>query len=119
MTKLGGAAVLGLVLGLQGCGGGGGEDTSAVATKLTVNSPAQIAQESADSYDDNVNGVISGATLKRWIDDWPANRPAGLTGKLVILQVTAGPAGYEYLKSDGKNVFTYLEGGWTRYATTA
>jgi len=114
MTKLGGAAVLGLVLGLQGCGGGGGEDTSAVATKLTVNSPAQIAQESADSYDDNVNGVISGATLKRWIDDWPANRPAGLTGKLVILQVTAGPAGYEYLKSDGKNVFTYLEGGWTQ-----
>ncbi len=114
MTKLGGAVVLGLVLGLQGCGGGGGEDKSALATKLTVNSPAQIAQESADSYDDNVNGVISGATLKRWIDDWPANRPAGITGKLVILQVTGGPAGYEYLKSDSKNVFTYLEGGWTQ-----
>lgn len=112
-TTLGGAAVLGLVLGLQGCGGGGA-DTSAVATKMVVNSPAAIAQESADSYDDNVNGVISGATLKRWIDDWPANRPAGVTGKLVILQVTAGPAGFEYLKSDGKNVFTYLEGGWVQ-----
>ncbi len=113
---LGGALVLGLLLGLQGCGSGS-EDKTAVATKLVVNSPAAIAQESADDYDDNVNGVISGATLKRWIDDWPANRPAGISGKLVILQVTAGPAGFEYLKSNGTNVFTYLEGGWTQVRT--
>lgn len=112
-TTLGSAVALGLVLGLQGCGSGG-EDKTAVATKLVVNSAAAIAQESADSYDDNVNGVVSGATLKRWIDDWPANRPAGITGKLVILQVTAGPAGFEYLKSNGSNVFAYLEGGWTQ-----
>lgn len=110
-TKLGGAGVLTLLLGLQGCGSGG-SDTSAVASKVAVNSPAMIAQESADDYDNNVNGVISGATLKRWIDDWAANRPAGITGKLVILQVTQGPAGFEFLKSNGTSVFTYLEGGW-------
>ena len=112
--NLGGVAVAALLAGLQGCGGGGGADTTAAVTKITVNSPAAIAQESAENYDDNVNGVISGATLKRWIDDWPANRPPGITGKLVILQVTQGPAGFEYLKSNGTNVFTYLEGGWTQ-----
>ncbi len=111
-----GLAALSLVLGLQGCGGGGGEDTSALVKQIPVNTPAAIAQVSDDNYDNNVNGLITAATLKRWKDDWLNQRPAGITGKLIILQVSeclttstpACPAGVEYIKPNGTNVFTYL-----------
>lgn len=106
---------------LTGCGG---EDTTtgyvdvpgSDPAPIVINSPAQIAQVSADDYDDNVNGLITGATLKRWKDDWLNQRPAGITGKLVILQVSEGPAGAEYLSSSGLNVFTYLSPSseWTQ-----
>jgi 3-mercaptopyruvate sulfurtransferase SseA len=99
---------------LAGCVGS--EDTSSAASQITVNSAAGIAQESAVNYDDNENGLVSGATLKRWKDDWTNERPAGITGKLVILQVSAGPAGSEYILPDGVNVFTYLapSAEWTQ-----
>jgi 3-mercaptopyruvate sulfurtransferase SseA len=96
-----------IALGLHGCGGGG-EDTSALVKQIPVNTPAMIAQASADDYNDNVNGMITAATLKRWKDDWINQRPAGVTGKLIIFQVTVGPAGAEYIKPNGTNVFTYL-----------
>lgn len=104
-------------VGLAGCGGGGEDSTVGdYRLQIVTNSPAQIAQVSADNYDDNVNGLISGATLKRWKDDWLNQRPAGITGKLVILQVSAGPAGAEYVKPNGTNVFTYLSPSseWTQ-----
>lgn len=97
-----------------GCGSeashAGGEKGPATAVK--VNTPAQIAQASAADYDDNVNGLITGSTLKRWIDNWEQTRPAGVTGKLVILQQTVGPEGFEFIRPDNINVFTYLEAGW-------
>lgn len=112
---------------LAGCGG---EDTTiGVSTppdgdsvRVYANSPAQIAQVSADDYSANVNGLITGETLKRWKDDWLNERPDGITGKLVILQVSAGPAGppaAQYIKPDGANVFTYLSPGseWTQVRT--
>ncbi len=109
-----GLAALSLVLGLHGCGGGG-EDTSALVKQIPVNTPAAIAQESDADYDNNVNGLITAATLKLWKDNWLANRPAGITGKLVILQ--ASPGLYDsvnkvdlpyYIKPNNVNVFTYL-----------
>jgi 3-mercaptopyruvate sulfurtransferase SseA len=110
-------SLLGLVLvaaiGLAGCGGTEDNTVGYVSTPdglvpIAINSPAQIAQESADNYDNNNNGMITGVTLKRWKDDWLNERPAGITGKLVILQVTIGDAGTEYIKPNGMNVFTYL-----------
>jgi hypothetical protein len=92
----------GLALLLGGCG------SENDMTTVTISKVSQIPQTSADNYDDNVNGLISGATLKSWKDDWLANRPAGITGKLVILQLTAGPGGAEYIKPNNLNVFTYL-----------
>ncbi len=92
----------GLALVVTGCG------TENNMSTVTISKPADIAQISADNYDNNVNGMISGATLKRWKDDWLTNRPAGITGKLVILQLTEGPAGAEYIKPNNFNVFTYL-----------
>jgi 3-mercaptopyruvate sulfurtransferase SseA len=110
-------SLVGLLLlaavGLAGCGGGT-EDTNVGyvstpdgAVPIAINSPAEIAQESADNYDNNNNGLITGATLKRWKDDWLNERPAGIIGKLVILQVAAGAAGTEYIADNGMNVFTY------------
>lgn len=88
---------------------------------VKVNTPAQIAQVSADDYDQNENGLITGNTLRRWISDWENERPAGITGKLVILQVTPGPNGARFIKSNGTNVFTYyvpsgddITGWWTQ-----
>lgn len=105
------ASVLGVIIGLGGCGGGGGgsDDTGTVnGVTFTINRPAQIAQESDADYNNNVNGVVTGTTLKKWMTNWVTNRPAGITGKLVIFQVTVGPTGAEYVKADGANIFTYL-----------
>ncbi len=101
-------------LTLAGCGGESSDANRSPnpGASLRVNTPQDIAQESAENYDDNVNGLVTGRTLKRWISDWERNRPVGITGKLVILQQTKGPAGYEFIKPDNRNVFTYLENGW-------
>ena len=104
------AAAAAVCLALAACGGGGGrEDTSSGnVVKIVVNSPQEIAQASADDYNANVNGLITAATLKSWISNWAGNRPAGITGKLIIFQATTGPAGAEYIKPNGSSVFTYL-----------
>lgn len=69
---------------LIGCSGS--QDTTYGGTGIQVNTAAQIAQSSDADYNNNVNGLITGATLMNWIDDWATNRPAGITGKLIILQ---------------------------------
>ncbi len=104
-------ALTAVFVAVTGCGGT--EDrTGAIQTTsestVKVNTPAQIAQESADNYDDNVNGLITGATLKRWIDDWANNRPSSISGKLVVLQLSEGETGYEVIAPNNENVFTYL-----------
>ena len=57
-----------LTLGLAGCVGSSDNSGAATATATStaaVMTPADIAQRSADNYDDNVNGLITGNTLKR------------------------------------------------------
>src|SRR5690606_14163180 len=76
---------------LAGCGGERKNASSANALK--VNDPASIVNESAANYDDNVNGLITHKTLKKWIDNWDQNKPAGIKGKLVIFQQAKGQAG--------------------------
>jgi len=75
---------------------------------IKVNSPANLAVESSADYNSNLYGIITGKTLKLWKDDWSTYRPAGIKGKLVILQMTTGEAGFEYVKANGSNVFSYL-----------
>lgn len=82
-------------------------DLNAGGSTATAAKVTDIPQESDADYDNNVNGLITGNTLSKWIDNWTANRPAGITGKLVILQAAVGAAGTEYVKPDGTNVFTY------------
>ncbi|MET0029187.1 MAG: sulfurtransferase [Candidatus Thiodiazotropha sp.] len=102
-----------LSLGLAGCVGSADDSGATVsASSATAEQmPSDIAQQSADNYDDNVNGLITGNTLKRWLDSWSTNKPAGITGKLVILQTSAGEAGYDFVAPDGANIFTYAVDG--------
>lgn len=102
-----------LVVALCGCGGESSlRGTANSGTEGPGSTPAEIAQASAEAYDDNVNGLITGATLRRWIGNWERERPPGITGKLVILQAAHGPQGFRYIRPDNVNVFTYVESGW-------
>ncbi len=97
-----------------GCGGGEDTTTGYVSSPgsepvaIRVNSASEITQISDANYDNNVNGLVTGATLQNWIDDWQNNRPAGITGRLIILQINNGPAGTQYItpKPD-QGVLTY------------
>lgn len=105
-----GLAAAWMVLFLAGCVGS--EDTSSPASQITINTPAGIAQASAEDYNDNVNGLITGTTLMHWIDDWETNRPAGIDGRLIILQVNNGPAGTMYITPNpAGGVLTYSMSG--------
>ncbi len=105
-----GIAIAALTLVISGCGTENDlADSSATAT-VTLAKVTDIPQVSADNYDNNVNGLITGNTLNSWLDNWSANKPSGVTGKLVILQTGAGPAGFEYIKPNGTDVFTYSVG---------
>lgn len=109
-----------LLVLMAGCGGEDRNNGSTLVSggAITRNSPADITNVSAGNYDDNVNGLITGATLKRWKDDWINQRPSGITGKLVILEVTTGevnaaavpPYNYAYIvpPAGSLNVFSYL-----------
>ncbi len=103
-------ASISLAAVLAACGGAGSDEdrSSGALATIVVNSPAAIAQASADDYEANANGLITATTLKRWTSNWVANRPAGVTGKLIIFQASAGPAGAEYIKPNNLAVFTYL-----------
>lgn len=105
LALIGGATLL-----MSGCTGS--EDDLSSIQQSSLSSPEAIASESADNYDDNSYGLVTAQTLKSWIDNWGANKPAGISGKLVILQTQSGPAGFEYIKPDGVNVFTYEATEW-------
>src|SRR5690554_526809 len=97
------------LLAMTGCGG---ERSEAKKASLTVNTPAQITNVSKDNYDDNVNGLITHNTLKKWLENWEENKPAGINGKLVIIQQAEGPETAKFIKPNNKNTFTYVDSGW-------
>lgn len=99
------------ILSMTGCGGERSEAKNGTGS-LTVNTPAQITNTSKDNYDDNVNGLITHTTLKGWLDNWDANKPKGINGKLVVIQQGKGSAGANFIKPNNKNTFTYADSGW-------
>lgn len=95
---------------LAGCTGSEGEVAGTGTenqTSVPVYTPAQLAQVSADDYDENVNGLITGRTLSRWINDWENERPDGVTGRLIILQNDVGPENAAFVRPTPGQVFTY------------
>lgn len=116
----GGSAAGGI--GLAGAGGSlsdagaGGEPSDAGAggeagadVGLATSTPEQLTDESAADYASNQHGLITGTRLKSWVEGWAANRPAGVTGKLVVLQVSLNAAASKARVAENANgVVSYL-----------
>lgn len=86
------------------------------ANQVKVNTASDLVNESADDYNQNNWGLITGSTLNRFVSDWTANKPSHITGNLIILQTdrankaNGGAEGWNpYVKSDpSKGVYVYL-----------
>lgn len=117
----GGASTGGASLG--GASGGdaglGGESTGGAASggagsggfpEVVVSAVDDIPDQSAPDYGDNEHGVVSGGRFASWVNDWAANKPAGITGNLVVLQVVApGQTTVRVLNSNAnEGVYSYL-----------
>ena len=65
-----------------------------------------------DNYDAKSAGIISAKTLAHYMDDWENNRPANVTGRLIIFQA-GDTSDHKFLQHDDKNilVFQIPEGG--------
>ena len=59
-----------------------------------------------NSYEKAKSGIISATTLTKYINDWSANRPNGVTGRLIIIQAGATSSG-KFIKSNGTDILTY------------
>ncbi|TGK04623.1 sulfurtransferase [Leptospira selangorensis] len=120
-NKLINTSLLAIMLGLLGNCGEGSSDSSALAlaaigggsSSVKVASASDLAIESAADYNDNKFGLISADTLRGWVNDWANNKPAGITGNLVIYQTSK--AGTDANKSlilpkTGVKVFFAVDG---------
>lgn len=73
----------------------------------TSNSSDENLTKSLDnSYEKYQSAIISASTLSKYIDNWSANKPKNVTGRLVIIQAGATSNG-KFLKHNNKDVFTY------------
>ncbi len=72
-------------------------------------SPKAMTNQSAMDYNDNKYGLVTATNVEKWITDWENNRPEGISGKLIILQIgeISVDGNYTALKHDDINVFTY------------
>lgn len=94
-----------------GAAGSGGtiEEEPEIPT-LVVATPADLPDRSAPDYGDNLHGIISGGRLAHWYADWEKNRPAGIEGRLIVLQIV--PSGVTsssvLVAKEDEGVFVYL-----------
>lgn len=75
---------------------------------VKVLSTTDIANRSHDDYSMNNYGLVTAEKAASWITDWKKNRPAGVSGKLFVMQMgdIAGDT-YNYIKSNGVDTFTF------------
>jgi 3-mercaptopyruvate sulfurtransferase SseA len=88
--------------------GAGGSGEGGADTGLHVSTPGELPDESAADYADNLHGLITGDTLDSWVESWTTNRPVGVTGKLVVLQVVPSAAASLVHVASNANVASYL-----------
>ncbi|MET0339438.1 MAG: hypothetical protein ABW252_00465 [Polyangiales bacterium] len=69
------------------------QGTQALGGGIRVTPIAELAGTSSDDYAANEHGVVTGDRLRTWLRDWPAKKPAGITGRLVVLQVAPSVEG--------------------------
>jgi len=80
-------------------------DDTPTATASVVE-PTPVTTSTKTNYNDFKSGIITADTLTKYIDNWSANKPEGVTGRLVIVQAGATSDG-KFLKSNGNDVITY------------
>ncbi len=74
-----------------------------------VNTADSLAVASSADYNDNRNGLVTGRTLSSLATNWNTQKPAGITGKLIILQIQAGQASGKYVPTNtSTGVYSYL-----------
>lgn len=108
------AASLAASLMLSGCGSDGDSSSETTVNGVKIYTPAEISMKSNRDYNQNTYGVITAQTLNKWINDWEHNKPAGVDGRLVVLQ--AGRVGFDnnatFLPHNDRDVFVYgIPGG--------
>ncbi|WP_434580529.1 sulfurtransferase [Sulfurimonas sp. NW15] len=59
------------------------------------------------SYKDNEYGLVNADVAAKWINDWEANKPAGVNGRLFVMQVGLLPGSKPFVKHDDVHVFTF------------
>lgn len=100
VMKYGPPFLLSSLLALSACGDDG--------PSLPTSTAAELAQESAEDYADNTDGLITGSTLAHWVSDWDANHPAGIDGDLILLHIQPGAnAPTANITPSGEGVHSY------------
>ncbi|MCW7468234.1 rhodanese-like domain-containing protein [Leptospira kanakyensis] len=72
-----------------------------------VYSPAELATLSNTDFNLNDSGLITSTKFSRFLSNWSNNRPAGVSGNLVIFQVQTSGSSGRYVFFDGKQTFSY------------
>lgn len=83
------------------------ESTSREVKVLT---PQDMTNRSGHYYENNKWGLITADTLKGWLDDWQANKPSHVQGRLYVMQmgdVVPGDDTKNFIRHDDVNTFTY------------
>ncbi len=102
-------------IGLVGCKNPPNYDFTPSFAKLAfplfikVNSAEELASVSADDYNENRFGLITARTLDNLSTNWQTQKPNGITGKLIVLQIDTGnsPGGRYIPSSPEKDVYSY------------
>jgi len=58
-------------------------------------------------YRRNQSGLVTANTAAEWINDWVANKPANVNGRLFVMQVGLLPGSTPFIKHDDVNVYTF------------
>ncbi len=87
--------------------GVGGSTGGALTEARHLSTPAELAQRSADLYQDNESGLIHPETLSRWLSNWETERPLSVEGDLVVLQLGRAETERPFSPSDA-GVRTFL-----------
>ena len=59
------------------------------------------------SYRKNESGLVNADVAAKWINDWESNKPAGVNGRLFVMQVGLLPGETPFIKHDDVNVYTF------------
>lgn len=59
------------------------------------------------SYRKNRSGLVNANVAAKWINDWEANKPANVNGRLFVMQVGLLPGETPFIKHDDVHVFTF------------